>query len=167
MATSRGRIAGIDIDGVLADPSHRLHLIESRPKDWRGFFRLARKDPPLPQGVALVEDLVARGVAVVFATGRPVHLRRATEAWLTEQGLPSGPLYMREGGDRRPNPVVKLELYRSLAREFDIEVIVDDDLRVVELLASAGLPVQHADWYSPDAADDDALRRAQDDEGRS
>jgi FMN phosphatase YigB (HAD superfamily) len=27
-----------DIDGTLADISHRLHFIQQEPKDWRGFY---------------------------------------------------------------------------------------------------------------------------------
>lgn len=167
MASERGRIAGIDIDGVLADPSHRLHLIEGKPKNWRGFFNLARSDAPLDRGVSLVTDLVNKGITIVYVTGRPDYLRGPTTRWLEEQGLPVEALYMRGKGDFRPNPEVKLELYRELRGEFDIEVIVDDDERVIELLGGAGFPVLHADWFSPDAAGGTALQRAQDEQGRS
>ncbi len=167
MAPERGRIAGIDIDGVLADPSHRLHLIEGKPKNWRGFFSQARADAPLEPGISLVQDLVRQGVAIVYVTGRPDYLRRATTQWLQRQGLPVDALHMRGRGDFRPNPEVKLELYLQLAEEFDIEVIVDDDRRVVDLLGGAGLPVQHADWFTPDTEGDRALREAQDEQGRS
>lgn len=167
MVGERGRIAGIDIDGVLADPSHRLHLIEGKPKNWRGFFNLARSDEPLQPGLALVMDLVQRGITIVYVTGRPEYLRAATTKWLEAQGLPVPALHMRSRGDFRPNPEVKLELYSRLREEFDIDVIVDDDTRVIELLADAGFPVRHADWFAPDDAGNTALRQAQDEQGRS
>jgi hypothetical protein len=43
-------LAVFDIDGVLADVRHRLHLVEGRPKDWDGFFAAAADDPPLTRG---------------------------------------------------------------------------------------------------------------------
>src|SRR5262245_49979 len=37
----------VDIDGVVADAGHRLHLVERRPRDWDAFFAAAADDPPL------------------------------------------------------------------------------------------------------------------------
>ena len=116
MATERGRVAGIDIDGVLADPSHRLHFIEGHPKNWKGFFGQADRDPPLAEGIDVVRALVAQGVAIVYVTGRPEYLRRSTHLWLQRQGLPVDALHLRPRGDFRPVPVVKLEFYRLSPR---------------------------------------------------
>ena len=44
-------LAVVDIDGVLADVGHRLHFLDRRPKDWKGFFAAARTDPPHPEGI--------------------------------------------------------------------------------------------------------------------
>ena len=46
-------LAVFDIDGVLADVSHRLPFVARRPKDWDAFFAAAVDDPPFAQGVAL------------------------------------------------------------------------------------------------------------------
>jgi hypothetical protein len=35
-----------DIDGTIADLSHRLRLIERKPKDWRRFFGSDAMDAP-------------------------------------------------------------------------------------------------------------------------
>ena len=48
-----GRVALIDIDGVIADGDHRQHFLRQRRKDWQGFFRAAVDDPPLLAGVTL------------------------------------------------------------------------------------------------------------------
>lgn len=167
MGTDRARVAGIDIDGVLADPSHRLHFIEGRPKNWRGFFSQSHSDPPLAEGVETVRQLIDDGVGIVYVTGRPDYLRRVTAKWLEQQGLPADVLFMRTRGDFRPAPEVKLGVYRRISTEFHIEVIVDDDERVVQVLREAGFPVRHADWFSPDPDGDRALREAQDEQGRS
>lgn len=164
MATQLPRVAGIDIDGVLADPRHRLHFLAGRPKNWRGFFAGAHRDPPLPEGVALVKELAADGVTIVYVTGRPESLRDRTTTWLAEQGLPNDVLHMRSRGDFRPAPQVKLQIYRTIARDHQLEVIVDDDARVVEVLSQAGLPVRLADWFDPDGP---SLSEAQDEDGRT
>lgn len=167
MGTEPARVAGIDIDGVLADPSHRLHFVEGRPKNWKGFFAQAHRDPTLPEGIEVVRALVERGVAIVYVTGRPEYLRRLTSKWLEQQGLPADVMHMRPRGDFRPAPEVKLGIYRRIAAEFEIEVIVDDDTRVVDTLRSAGFPVHLADWFVPDPAGKAALQEAQDEKGRS
>ena len=78
-----GRIVVFDIDGVLADVSHRLHHIAARPKNWPAFFAAAAGDPPLPEGVDLARRLSADH-EVLYLTGRPESLRSVTQHWLEQ-----------------------------------------------------------------------------------
>jgi uncharacterized HAD superfamily protein len=167
MNSTRPVVAGVDIDGVVADPTHRLHYLEHRPKNWRGFFSHAHLDPPLPAGLAAVADLAAEGLAIVYVTGRPARLRRDTQQWLDVHGLPAGPLHLRPPRDFRPAPALKVEIYRKLADTHDIRTILDDDVLVVAALKSAGFPVTLADWYRPPTSERDALTKAQDERGRT
>jgi uncharacterized HAD superfamily protein len=160
-------IAGIDIDGVIADPTHRLRHIEQRPKDWAAFFADAHADPPLPSGVAEVLRLQDSGLTIVYVSGRPSYLRDQTKSWLARHGLPAGKMHLRRARDYRPAPAMKLDIYRQLALEFDVRAIVDDDDRVVEVLSAAGFPVTHANWYLPGEGDQAALTEAQDEQGRT
>lgn len=160
-------IAGIDIDGVLADPTHRLRHLDQRPKDWSAFFADAHADPPLPTGVAEVLRLQKSGLTVVYVSGRPSYLRDQTRSWLARHGLPVGSMHLRPARDYRPAPAMKLDIYQQLAMEFDVQAIVDDDDRVVEVLVAAGFPVIHADWYLPGEGDRAVLSQAQDDDGRT
>ena len=48
-------LAIIDLDGVVADARHRLHHLETRPKDWDAFFAAAVDDDAHPEGVAIVD----------------------------------------------------------------------------------------------------------------
>jgi hypothetical protein len=155
-------LAVIDIDGVVADVRHRLHLIESRPKRWEEFFARAADDPPLPTGVDLVRELLA-GHDVQWLTGRPERNRALTERWLAEQGLPSGPLLMRPDRDFRPSRLTKREELRRLRRRRRIALVVDDDPDVVATLAEDGFPVRLADWLPHSST----LRTAQEKEGRT
>jgi hypothetical protein len=138
-------VAVIDVDGVVADVRHRLGHLESRPRDWDGFFAAAGDDPPLETGIARVQAL-AEDHDIVWLTGRPEHLRRTTLAWFERHGLPSGRLIMRRGNDRRPAKVVKRAELRRLAAGRTVEIVIDDDPAVVTTLAADGWPIELADW---------------------
>jgi hypothetical protein len=155
-------LAVIDIDGVVADVRHRLHLIEDRPKRWDDFFRLAADDPPLAVGVDLVTELAAEH-DVVWLTGRPERNRRLTERWLAAQGLPDRPLLMRSDRDFRPSRLTKREELRRLRRTREIAIVVDDDPEVIATLTEDGFPVRLADWLPHSST----LRTAQEKDGRT
>jgi hypothetical protein len=155
-------LAVIDIDGVVADVRHRLHLIEHRPKRWDEFFARSADDPPLDAGVALVLEL-AEDHDVVWLTGRPERNRALTEAWLAAQGLPDGTLLMRRERDFRPAREAKREQLRRLRADREIAVVVDDDPEVVATLRKDGFPVRLADWLPHSST----LRKAQEREGRT
>lgn len=159
-------LAVVDIDGVVADVRHRLHHIERRPRDWDAFFAAAADDPPHPEGLAVVARLAA-DCEVVFLTGRPAHLRAATQRWLDGHGLGGHRLEMRPAGDRAPAAQVKRRRLARLARGRTVAVVVDDDPAVLAALAAAGHPTVQADWERRDRAQGAALARAQEVEGRS
>jgi hypothetical protein len=155
-------LAVFDLDGTLADTSHRQGLLERRPRDWNAFFAAAAKDPPLAEGVALALSS-ARDCEVVYLTGRPERCRHDTVAWLAAQGLPQGRLWMRRDDDRRPARRTKLEILERLARGRRVRMLVDDDALVCDAAEQAGFTVVRARW----AASSPALRDAQEREGRT
>lgn len=157
-------LAFVDIDGVLADVRHRLHLIERRPRDWDGFFDAAVDDPAYPEGIALVETLQAEH-EIVYLTGRPRRLEGDTRRWLEQHGVGGHRLVMRPEGDRRPAAVVKLQLLRRLAAGRSVAVVVDDDSDVIDTMRKAGYPTFHATWH--ELGEDDELSVAQDELGRT
>ncbi|MFF7312128.1 hypothetical protein [Streptomyces sp. NPDC008137] len=159
---SKAPLAVFDLDNTLADTEHRQKFLERRPRDWDGFFAAAPQDPPLPEGIALVQES-ARECEIVYLTGRPERCRRDTLDWLTAQGVPEGPLYMRPNADRRPARVTKLEILRRLARTREVRVLVDDDELVCEDARRAGFTVLRADWAARSAE----LKAAQEREGRT
>lgn len=147
---------------MVADVRHRLHHLESRPKNWSAFFAGAASDPALPEGVELARDL-ATSHDIVWLTGRPERLRRVTIEWLRRQGLPVEPLHMRGNADYRPARQAKLAVVKALAAERIVAVVVDDDPSVVTALAAAGITVRMADWVPYRAA----LREGQERDGRT
>ena len=155
-------LAVIDVDGVVADVRHRLHHIETRPKDWASFFASAHLDPPLAEGVARVRALLDDH-DVVYLTGRPEHLRRTTEEWLERHGILGTTLLMRRRGDYRPAKVTKADELRRLGRDRTVAIVLDDDPEVCDALRDAGWPVEQATWVPHSRT----LRAAQEREGRT
>ncbi|MFE7263626.1 hypothetical protein ACFU9B_16470 [Streptomyces sp. NPDC057592] len=162
MRSDHRPLAVFDLDGTLADSGHRQHYLEGRRRDWDGFFAAAVDDPPLAEGVRLALGS-AGSCEVRYLTGRPERCRRDTVAWLAEQGLPEGRVYMRRDGDRRPARHTKLEILKRLGREREIRMLVDDDELVCDAAEQAGFTVVRARWAKASAA----LRDAQEREGRT
>ena len=131
-----------DLDGTLADISHRVHHAKGESKNWRRFFG------------GILEDAIAEVVAdilkhysishqIIFVTGRPEFTRPDTVAWLY-QNVPfiaEYELFMRPNGDFRPDNVVKGELYDQhiepkFGRPF---FVLDDRDKVVKMWREKGL----------------------------
>jgi phosphoglycolate phosphatase-like HAD superfamily hydrolase len=155
--------AVIDLDGVLADVRHRLHYLESTPKDWDGFFAALTDDPVLADGRAVVDRLGADH-ELVYLTGRPQSTRADNEAWLDRHGFPRARLIMRSARDRRPARQTKPALLRELVADGGrVAVVVDDDPQVCDALEQAGWPVFRADWMPRP----ETLTEAQETRGRT
>lgn len=152
----------LDIDGVLADVRHRLHFVATKPKNWDAFFAAAPADPPLEVGVRFARE-AASSHDIVYLTGRPERTRVDTLDWLRQHDLPDGELIMRREGDRRPAVLTKAQALRRLAKNHDVELVLDDDPVVVNALSQQGFAVRLADWMSRD----EALSDAQEREGRT
>ncbi|MBK9740168.1 MAG: hypothetical protein IPO93_11750 [Actinobacteria bacterium] len=130
-------IAIFDIDGVLADASHRQHHVAARPKDWDAFFAAVGADPVIHAGR---DRLLAEAQRheVVLLSGRPERTRTDTEAWLLAAGMGRPRVLLRDDQDRRPAAVVKSELISTLAPPDQVAVVIDDDDSVVAALAAMG-----------------------------
>ncbi len=161
-APSSRQLAVFDVDGVLADVTHRLHHLRARPQRWERFFTAADRDPLLVEGAdrlraALVDH------DVVYLTGRPERTRRLTERWLARHDLPTGPLIMREDHDSRPARWMKREVLRRLSNTRDVVSVLDDDPAVVAVLEADGWPVELATWLPHSST----LQTAQERDGRT
>lgn len=138
-----------DIDGTLADLSHRLHHIQPPllangqygPKDWDSFFAACGDDAPIEHTIKLAIDVSLAGANIIYVSGRSDQCRIATETWLTRHGLPDGPVYMRKQGDHRPDHQVKVELLAQLRADGNDPVMAFDDRdAVVKMWREIGVP---------------------------
>ena len=163
----RPTVVVLDIDGVIADVRHRLRHVERRPKDWVRFFAEMDADTRLPEGLAVAQEAVAAGHAVLYLTSRNESHRAVTEAWLRRHGLPEGPVVMRAEDDRRPARMYKPAALRRIARAGEVVEVVDDDEAVVRVLREAGWQVRHATWMRAAESAQQSLFEAQEVDGRS
>lgn len=89
---------------------------------------------------SVVHALVASGLGVIYCSGRDDSCRGATLGWLTSNGLPAGPLFMRRTGDHRKDFIVKQELFDQHIRyNFDVKLVLDDRSQVVKMWRRLGL----------------------------
>ncbi|HEY8948472.1 MAG TPA: HAD family acid phosphatase [Rhizomicrobium sp.] len=130
-----------DIDGTVADCSHRLQHIEKDPKDWEAFYSGVHLDKPIQHVIDLAR-LLSRLDEVIFVTGRSADCRAATMQWLHAQGFQPGTrLLMRPSGDHRPDHIVKSELLSEILAEGFFPVMAfEDRSSVVKMWRARGVP---------------------------
>lgn len=130
-----------DIDGTLADCSHRLRHITRGEKDWRSFFAACGDDAPIPHIISLALNLWDADQQIIYVSGRSDECRDLTLAWLAKHGLPEAPLYMRKAGDHRDDDKVKAELLVAVIADGWAPVMAFDDRdRVVKMWRDRGIP---------------------------
>jgi hypothetical protein len=130
-----------DIDGTLADCSHRIGHITGDKKDWRAFFAACDGDNPIQHIVGLCQTLSDADQEIVYVSGRSDECRELTLEWLARHQLPDAPLYMRKAGDHRPDDLVKGELLDAVIADGWAPVMAFDDRdRVVAMWRARGIP---------------------------
>lgn len=133
------KIVIVDMDGTLADVSHRLHHLTGPKKNWKKFFGAMSDDPPSEIVMNWVKALAA-DYEVVIMTGRPEAYRSVTETWLSDHGVRYSSLLMRRDGDHRPDHVVKRELLDRTDKD-RVAFVIDDRPSVCEMWRGCGLKV--------------------------
>lgn len=144
-----GKAYIFDIDGTLADLSHRLHFIESEPKNWDSFFDACDRDKPIDSVIQVLRSVAwpSREAAeenprIIYLTGRPERVRAKTKKWLEDNTCPSGLLCMRVDGDHRPDTVTKKELIQDLLKmNCEVVGIFEDRPSVCRVWRNMGLTV--------------------------
>lgn len=127
-----------DLDGTLADCSHRVHHILHKPKDWRAFFAACGTDVPIEPLVTLCRNMCEdyEKYRVEIWSGRSDEVRDETREWLGKHvGWGWAKLRMRKAGDHRTDELVKAEFLTYGSPD----IIFDDRSRVVDMWRSHGI----------------------------
>ena len=154
-----------DVDGTLADCSHRQHFVRpvetkcgsgptedhtyvkgecwickyKKPKkNWPAFFDSVSSDMPIAP-IAKLLKILSDHYYILIVSGRPIdQCGIATEDWLLRNGINPLHLFMRNSSDKREDTIVKEEILYLLP-EKRIFCVFDDRDRVVKMWRKNGL----------------------------
>ena len=137
-----------DLDGTLADISHRVHFVRgTRKPDWDAFFAACVDDMPNLHVINTFKAHLDAGHKVRVWSARSDVVRRETEDWLGRHGIdPCFLQHMRAAGDNTPDAILKRHWLHQEAVYPDI--VYDDRQRVVDMWRAEGVPCFQvvADW---------------------
>jgi len=129
-----------DLDGTLADLTHRLHHIKGGKKDWDAFHAQCVNDKPHEDVIEIVNTFRVGSCGcgyprkdLYILSGRNEVVRDETVRWL-EDNTPftlGTTLAMRKANDRRPDTEVKRDMVRELGLTPDNTLCVFDDRQCV------------------------------------
>lgn len=140
-----------DIDGVIADCTHRLKYITKpafsdgsscNDPDWNAFFDACIDDEPIKPMIDFLWD-ISLMYNIVYVTVRPERSREKTLAWFVANDVPwmksTSLLFMRPDGDHRHDCVVKQEILNKYMDRSNIVAVFEDRDRVVDMWRAEGL----------------------------
>lgn len=126
-----------DLDGTLADCSHRIHHILKEPKDWDVFFSKCDKDKPIEHTIELMQH-IQHFYNIVIVTGRSSVAEKQTLTWLKKYRIFPEKLIMRQEGDHTDDHILKLKMVEDFKDR--IAFVFEDRTRVVKMWRDAGIP---------------------------
>lgn len=128
-----------DIDGTLADISHRVHHITKSPKDWDSFFQpeLIIADKCIEATRKILNNLPGE-IYIILLTGRMEKHRSPTEHWLEVNRIAYDNLCMRKDDDYRHDDIIKEEVLNSLDKK-RVLFVIEDRKRVVDMWRRNGI----------------------------
>lgn len=137
------RVFIFDLDGTLADGSHRLHLLPKKDlhltESWTEFNMAAGGDTPIVQTITVMRSLYLSGESVIILTGRSDEASAITTDWLfSNEAHLYDHLIMRRASDNRKDTVIKEEVLRAIGLE-RIVAAWDDSPTVIKHMRDLGI----------------------------
>lgn len=130
------KIVVVDLDGTVADPSHRLHHVTGPNKDWDAFYEGVEEDGVYENIAELVRRL-SKSYDILYATGRREEQRDATLRWLEKNDLDVHfCLRMRPPGCNKKDHEIKPAMIENIAD--DVFLILEDRSSVVAAYRELG-----------------------------
>jgi predicted kinase len=141
--TDRSPYVLCDIDGTIADCSHRLKYAKGETKDWNKFFSLISEDTVRDDTRKMLVDYYNKGFTVIFVSARPEDYKQKTLEWLKENGIGfAWTLIMRRSNDKRQDTDVKKDLLDTYFKDkSQIHCVIDDRPSVIRMWKEEGLNV--------------------------
>lgn len=129
-----------DLDGTLADTSHRYHLAPTvdPSSSWAIYAQACFDDTPIDAVVEALR-LHQRYYLIHIVSGRDGSAQEQTLAWLQKHNIPFDRLTMRAPGNEDSNADVKVKYAQSLKAEgLDPRVLYDDWQDSVDAMKASG-----------------------------
>lgn len=127
-----------DLDGTLADVTHRRHLLEQG--DHKAFYAACVDDKPIENVIEILLALRESGDRIEIWTGRSDAVKLETLEWLSKCGVPPSILVrMRPAGERIDDFKLKRRWLRDLAPDDRPMVVFEDRKRCVEMYRGEGI----------------------------
>ena len=133
-----------DIDGTIADCSHRQMYVQGEgKKDWKTFFSMMDEDTPRLDVIKTVMEYKSKGHEIILLTARPEDYREMTEEWVAKHtDIDPLTIIMRNSGDKRPDNEVKQQMFEMYFKDkYPIETMIDDRPVVIRMWQEIGVPV--------------------------
>ena len=133
-----------DLDGTLADDTHRKHLLETEPRAWEDYFALCGDDAPIRTSIALfrlLRSTPALCSSVAIWTARSAKVQNETLDWIREHVWPEPvELKMRPAHCRMDDTQLKRR-WLDAAREAGTapDLVFEDRNRVVDMWREEGV----------------------------
>ena len=132
-----------DIDGTIADNSHRQHHLMGENKDWKS-YNATMADDTVNMDIAKLLLTLAMSNDIILCTGREEVYRDVTWEWLRKKDLARyiANMYMRPEKDYRSDATVKVELLRQIEMAYGTPWLwFDDRNQVVDAIRAEGIRV--------------------------
>tara|TARA_B100001540_G_C15736048_1_gene609957 strand:- start:815 stop:1252 length:438 start_codon:yes stop_codon:yes gene_type:complete len=129
-----------DIDGTVADNSHRQHFLEGK-KDWDGFFDALDLDEPIYEIINKMNDEHNQGREIIFLTGRPERYRDPTENWLKQYFNFPLRVVMRPNDNKKNKLLTKKEMFEQNFNIDEIFYVIDNDEDLLNMWTDMQLKV--------------------------
>ena len=129
-----------DIDGTVADNSHRQHFLEGK-KDWDGFFDALDLDEPIYEIINKMNDEHNQGREIIFLTGRPERYRHPTENWLKQYFNFPLRVVMRPNDNKKNKLLTKKEMFEQNFNIDEIFYVIDNDEDLLNMWTDMQLKV--------------------------
>lgn len=146
------KIIIVDIDGTIADNSHRSGILDSTLEDkWNIFYSKCNLDIPINSVISSVKTHIESRSTdyIVFLTGRPTKYRDKTLQWLKTNFKDDklfekvDGLIMRKNNDYRSSAEFKKACLDDLKVEVNYSSILayEDELSNINMFRSEGVEV--------------------------
>lgn len=142
--SSKG-IVIFDLDGTLADNTHRQHvlltrtsLVDPKTANWKAFYKACPNDKPIEEAIEICNVLYSRGYKVVIITGRGEVAFKETIDWLKKYDVNYHELHMRGKLDYRTSDEYKESVLEKFPIDY-IKMVFDDSEKDIEMYKEHGI----------------------------